>query len=51
MTTYQSYSMADVATHRTELDCWIVINEHIYDVSAYLADHPGGVEIVSDIAG
>ena len=45
------FSPAEVAVHNTEKDCWIIIRNKVYDVSSYLDDHPGGVEIVTDLAG
>lgn len=41
----------EVAKHDTEEDCWLVIRGKVYNVSSYLDDHPGGVEIVMDLAG
>ena len=45
------FSAEEVARHNKVSDCWLVIQNKVYDVSKYLNDHPGGVEIVSDIAG
>lgn len=41
----------EIAKHNTEEDCWLIIRDKVYDVSSYLEDHPGGVEIVMDLAG
>jgi len=41
----------EVKLHSSEKDCWIIIHDKVYDVGKYLNDHPGGVEIVSDLAG
>lgn len=35
------FSRAEVARHRTAEDCWIVIGDGVYDVSGWLARHPG----------
>jgi len=42
---------AEVAEHKSEQDCWLVVRGKVYDVTKYLDDHPGGVEIVTDLAG
>jgi len=35
-------TMAVVAQHNTADDCWLVINNNIYNLTAYIPDHPGG---------
>lgn len=39
-------SMADVATHNSRTDCWMVIEGNVYDVTGYIASHPGGAQIL-----
>mmetsp|Transcript_7087 Transcript_7087/g.9595 ORF Transcript_7087/g.9595 Transcript_7087/m.9595 type:complete len:142 (-) Transcript_7087:313-738(-) len=47
----------EVAKHNKEDDCWLIIgNENnggpkVYDVTSYLDDHPGGAEVIMDVAG
>lgn len=36
----QPYTLAEVARHATEADCWMAINGVVYDLTAYLPDHP-----------
>ena len=38
-------TLADVATHDSESDCWMVIEDKVYDVTDYGSAHPGGDEI------
>ncbi len=33
---------ATVATHATADDCWIIVNDNVYDVTEYIPFHPGG---------
>ena len=37
-------SAATVRKHCTAADCWIVVDGNVWDVSAFLAEHPGGVD-------
>jgi cytochrome b involved in lipid metabolism len=47
----QEYELSDVAQHKTEEDCWIAVGGKVYDVTKFLDDHPGGPEIILDVAG
>lgn len=41
----------EVAKHNTSSDLWVVYNGQVYDVSKYIDEHPGGEEVVLDVAG
>mmetsp|Transcript_8389 Transcript_8389/g.25207 ORF Transcript_8389/g.25207 Transcript_8389/m.25207 type:complete len:132 (+) Transcript_8389:109-504(+) len=41
----------EVAQHATEADAWTVLDGRVYDMTAYLPYHPGGVEILLPVAG
>lgn len=47
----QSYTQAQIATHNTSSNCWLIINNNVYDVSTYLVQHPGGVSVVTPYCG
>ena len=47
----KEYSLDEIAKHNTEEDCWLVIHGKVYDVTEFLPDHPGGPEIIVDLAG
>lgn len=36
----KSFTIDEVAKHATGNDCWIAINEKVYDVSSYIPKHP-----------
>ncbi len=42
---------AEVAKHNKDDDCWLVIEGQVYDITPFLNDHPGGPEVVSELAG
>ncbi|CAM9441075.1 unnamed protein product [Scytosiphon promiscuus] len=52
------YSMAEIAAHATKDSTWLIIKDmndgdtpKVYDVSSYLNDHPGGAEVMMEVAG
>ncbi|SGZ48492.1 CIC11C00000001079 [Sungouiella intermedia] len=45
------YTIEEVQKHNTTDDLWIVYNGRVYDVTSYLDEHPGGEEVIADVAG
>ncbi|KAL0003551.1 hypothetical protein SO802_017332 [Lithocarpus litseifolius] len=41
------YSKAEVLVHNKKTDCWIIIKDKVYDVTAYIEEHPGGDAILA----
>lgn len=48
-----SYKMIDVQIHNKENDCWVVINDKVYNITPYLQSnsHPGGDYILFKYCG
>lgn len=44
-------STESVATHARPDDCWVIIDGSVYDVTLYLALHPGGNSRISQYCG
>ncbi|KAJ0037654.1 hypothetical protein Pint_23479 [Pistacia integerrima] len=40
------YTMQEASQHNTQDDCWIVVDNKVYDVTSYLEEHPGGDDVV-----
>ncbi|CCD25591.1 Cyb5p NDAI_0F02730 [Naumovozyma dairenensis CBS 421] len=47
----QIYTYEEIAKHNSPDDTWIVIEGKVYDVSKFLDEHPGGEEIIFELAG
>lgn len=45
------YTPAEVAQHATREDCWLILDGSVYNVTAYLPDHPGGPESIIGACG
>jgi L-lactate dehydrogenase (cytochrome) len=42
---------AEVVKHNKKSDCWIVLDSHVYEVTSFLSEHPGGMPIILRNAG
>ncbi|XP_076283600.1 cytochrome b5 isoform X2 [Lasioglossum baleicum] len=47
----QIYTRAEVAKHVSADDLWVVIHRKVYNLSSFLLKHPGGGEILIEVAG
>jgi len=49
--TPESVSLDEVAKHNSAQDCWIVIENRVLDVTAFVNIHPGGADKIIDYCG
>ncbi|KAK3015150.1 hypothetical protein RJ639_005930 [Escallonia herrerae] len=47
----KALTLAEISIHNNSKDCWVIINAKAYDVTNFLADHPGGDEVLLAAAG
>jgi cytochrome b involved in lipid metabolism len=40
------FSLAQVAEHATRENCWLVLNDKVYNVTSFVDKHPGGDKIL-----
>ncbi|CAJ1973448.1 unnamed protein product [Sphenostylis stenocarpa] len=45
------FTQSQVAQHKSNKDCWLVINGRVLDVTKFLVEHPGGEEVILEVAG
>ncbi|KAH6634724.1 nitrate reductase [Chaetomium sp. MPI-SDFR-AT-0129] len=49
--TFREITIKEVAEHTAKSDGWIVIHGKVYNVTDYIVDHPGGVDVLVDVLG
>ncbi|KAL2012290.1 hypothetical protein VTN00DRAFT_5008 [Thermoascus crustaceus] len=47
----KEFTFQEVASHNTKKDLYMVIHDKVYDVSSFVDEHPGGEEVLLDVAG
>lgn len=45
------YTTEDVAAHNQSSSCWVSRGGKVYDVTAFVSDHPGGDDLILQHAG
>ena len=45
------HTLEEVQKHSSEKDCWVILNDNVYDVTEFLPDHPGGKKAILVYAG
>ncbi len=46
-----TYTMAEVATHNNATSCYTVISGKVYDLTMWVAMHPGGKQAILSLCG
>lgn len=47
----RSVTLEEVAQHNKAGDCWIVVHGKVFDVTKFVAEHPGGQKVILNVAG
>ncbi len=47
----KSYTAAQVAKHSSASSCWTIVAKNVYDVTKYVAKHPGGAAVIKSMCG
>jgi uncharacterized membrane protein len=46
-----TYTLAEVSRHNSAGDCWAAIDSVVYDLGAWVDQHPGGAQRILDLCG
>ncbi|XP_077295737.1 cytochrome b5-like [Arctopsyche grandis] len=44
-------NLEEVTWHDNANDCWIIIYDRVYDITKFLQQHPGGMDVLLENAG
>lgn len=42
----KDYDLSEIAKHNSKDDCWLLIENKVYNVSDFISSHPGGQSIL-----
>lgn len=46
-----TYTVEEVGKHNKKDDCWIIIDNNIYDITEFANIHPGGKQLLYSVGG
>ncbi|NTU46479.1 cytochrome b5 domain-containing protein [Candidatus Roizmanbacteria bacterium] len=46
-----SITTSVVAEHNTQTDCWFIVNGKVYNMTPFIASHPGGEQAIISFCG
>ncbi|MFT3861096.1 cytochrome b5 domain-containing protein [Micropruina sp.] len=46
-----TYTLAEVARHNSQSDCWAVIDKGVYNLTEWINQHPGGPDKIIPLCG
>lgn len=47
----KEFTLAEVSTHSGKKDLYMVIHDKVYNATSFVDEHPGGEEVLLDVAG
>ncbi|CAL5870495.1 uncharacterized protein PFLUO_LOCUS4732 [Penicillium psychrofluorescens] len=51
MSDTKEFTLEEVTQHNTKKDLFLVIHDKVYDCGSFVDEHPGGEEVLLDVAG
>jgi len=47
----KEFSYSDVSEHSSKKDLYLVVHDKVYNATSFVDEHPGGEEVLLDVAG
>lgn len=47
----KSYSLVTVKAHKSSSNCWSAVNGKVYNLTKWIAKHPGGGSVIKSMCG
>jgi len=47
----QTFTQEEVSEHASTDDCWLIIEQSVYDVTDFVSQHPGGADQITSQCG
>ncbi|CAG8297836.1 unnamed protein product [Penicillium salamii] len=51
MASLKEFNASEVAAHNSKTDLFVIIHGKVYNITNYVRDHPGGADVLIDVAG
>jgi len=45
------FTSEEVSRHSKFEDCWVIVEDRVYDLTSFLEHHPGGYDAILEYAG
>lgn len=50
-TGYENFSILEVSKHDSANDCWLIVEDSIYNMTNFMKKHPGGSRVITGLCG
>ncbi|PKX98396.1 cytochrome b5-like heme/steroid binding domain-containing protein [Aspergillus novofumigatus IBT 16806] len=51
MSASKEFTLQEISEHKTKKDLYLIVHDKVYDCSSFVDEHPGGEEVLLDVAG
>jgi len=48
---HRRFTKEEISNHCSTYSCWVIIRDKVYDVTPFIREHPGGMDVLLENAG